>query len=124
MFPDARSMGGRPTVRWKSDAPRSFMSLRKRSIFCMTERVLSGELRVPSPGLRVLGTQHSARSTRVIVDDFPAVVEFSEQEREETVRRLPFFHGQLPAAGDEGVLVVDGLDAELAEGQRPHLAPL
>src|SRR6266446_8112965 len=34
MEPDARSIGGRPTVMWKSDAPRSFISFRKRSIFC------------------------------------------------------------------------------------------
>ena len=39
MAPLTRSMGGRPTVRWKSEAPRLVIRRRKRSILgAMTGR--------------------------------------------------------------------------------------
>src|SRR5258708_39240256 len=45
--PDARSIGGRPTVMWKSDAPRSFISFRKRSIFCTYSVPVQGSNQEP-----------------------------------------------------------------------------
>src|SRR5258708_15450990 len=45
--PGARSVGGRPTVMWKSDAPRSFISFRKRSIFCMDSIAVQGSNQEP-----------------------------------------------------------------------------
>src|SRR5260221_696384 len=125
MEPEARSIGGRPTVMWKSDPPRSFMSFRKRLIFCMSVGVAGREHRMSPHELWSWMIRHPSVNLRTISVNRPVRRRCRGGGRSGASGSfMPALGVQSPFAANDSRVGRDDVDAYVREAERAHLVPL